>query len=94
MSTLKKFFNQKINGTGLYLIAFSFCLVISFIFTTTFTDYFHTRPLQLLSYLGIGLVLIKIYLLETDFVNKFFSLFYYFFHLCLGDIHNQIHNLI
>lgn len=65
MSTLKNFFNREINGTGLYLIAFSFCLVISFIFTTTFTDYFHTRPLQLLSYLGIGLVLVKIYLLDN-----------------------------
>ena len=32
--------------------------------TTTFTDYFHTRPLQLLSYLSVALVILKIYLFD------------------------------
>lgn len=63
-SYVKRVISTPITGEQVYLIAFSFLLFISFLMTTTFTDYFHTRPLQLLSYLSVALVILKIYLFD------------------------------
>lgn len=61
---LSRLFNIKVTGEQLYLISFIYCTFFLFIFTTTFSDYFHTRPLQLISYIGLGLVIVKIYLFD------------------------------
>jgi len=69
-SYVKRLINAPITGEQVYLVAFSFMLFISFLMTTTFTDYFHTRPLQLISYAGVGLLVLKIYLFDHHDATK------------------------
>ncbi|MEE6664495.1 polymerase [Limosilactobacillus fermentum] len=69
-SYVKRLINAPITGEQVYLVTFSFMLFISFLMTTTFTDYFHTRPLQLISYAGVGLLVLKIYLFDHHDATK------------------------
>lgn len=71
---IKKIFSTKFNGEQLYLLAFAYCLVFLFIFTTTFTDYFPTRILQLLSYISLGMVIVKIYLFDDYNAKQLFGI--------------------
>lgn len=86
---LKKFFNTKFNGEQLYLLAFAYCLVFLFIFTTTFTDYFPTRLLQLLSYLSLGMVFVKIYLFDNYDIKQLFGISFILLLVALSWRHSQ-----
>ena len=56
--------NFKIDGQIIYEIAFAFEFVVAFLITSTYTDYFSNHMLHLLMFVGLALVLLKIFLFD------------------------------
>ncbi|MFR0584507.1 hypothetical protein ACLUX0_09385 [Limosilactobacillus mucosae] len=56
--------NFKIDGQIIYEIAFAFEFVVAFLITSTYTDYFSNHMLHILMFVGLALVLLKIFLFD------------------------------
>lgn len=54
----------RIDGQIIYEIAFAFEFVVAFLITSTYTDYFSNHLLHLLMFVGLALVLLKIFLFD------------------------------
>ena len=56
--------NWRIDGQIIYEIAFAFEFVVAFLITSTYTDYFSNHLLHTLMFVGLALVLLKIFLFD------------------------------
>ena len=54
----------RIDGQIIYEIAFAFEFVVAFLITSTYTDYFSNHLLHTLMFVGLALVLLKIFLFD------------------------------
>lgn len=64
--SLKKsrLFAYKISGQEIYIVAFMLYVFLAFISTSTFTQYIPSKIINLSSYISVGLIILKIYLLD------------------------------
>lgn len=69
--TKSKISNYNINGAVLYEIAFTYYFTLSFLQTSTYTEYFSHNTFHYLSYIGLGLILFKIFFLDKQTVSRF-----------------------
>lgn len=65
ITEIKKFFSYKISGQEIFLLAFVLYFFLSFISTSTFMQYLPSKIINLSSYISVGLIIIKIYLLDN-----------------------------
>lgn len=56
--------NWRIDGQIIYEVAFAFEFVVAFLITSTYTDYFSNHLLHTLMFVGLALVLLKIFLFD------------------------------
>ena len=56
--------NWRIDGQIIYEVAFAFEFVVAFLITSTYTDYFSNHLLHTLMFVGLTLVLLKIFLFD------------------------------
>lgn len=56
--------NWRIDGQIIYEVAFAFEFVVAFLITSTYTDYFSNHLLHTLMFVGLALILLKIFLFD------------------------------
>ena len=65
----QQFFKTPISGSKIYFVAFLIYFLLSFIATTTFTQYVPSKIINMTGYLSVGLIIIKIYLFDNYKLN-------------------------
>lgn len=63
---IKQVWKTQLNGEVLFFIAFVLYFFFSFIRNTTFNPYVGARPFNLVSYLVVGLLVVKIYIFDNQ----------------------------
>lgn len=67
----QRFFNHPIDGELIYEIGFVFYFVVAFLQTTTFLDYFGRNTLHDISYIGLAIILFKIFFIDNQKLSLF-----------------------
>lgn len=65
------FLNFPLNGELIYKTGFIFYFIVSFLQTTTFFDYFGPNTLHRLSYIGLAVILFKIFFVDKQNISNF-----------------------
>ncbi|MGN1336302.1 MAG: polymerase, partial [Limosilactobacillus mucosae] len=69
---MKQAWQTRLDGEILYFFAFVLYFFFSFIRNTTFNPYIGARPFNLVSYMVVGLLVIKIYIFDRQQLKSVF----------------------